>query len=65
MSKQNVISTLGIDPYEIYHGIEAGCEIHTSSTSTKKNTGTLNSFEKCWRSRQICEAVKSLCVLQR
>lgn len=45
MSKQNVIATLGIDPYEIYHGIEAGCEIHHFKYKHKeKYFGTLNSF---------------------
>ena len=45
MSKQNVVSTLGIDPYEIYHGIEAGCEIHHFKYKHKeKYFGTLNSF---------------------
>lgn len=45
MSKQNVVATLGIDPYEIYHGIEAGCEIHHFKYKHKeKYFGTLNSF---------------------
>lgn len=45
MSKQNVVTTLGIDPYEIYHGIEAGCEIHHFKYKHKeKYFGTLNSF---------------------
>ncbi len=45
MSKQNVIATLSVDPYEIYHGIEAGCEIHHFKYKHKeKYFGTLNSF---------------------
>ena len=47
MSKQNVIATLGIEPYEIYHGVEDGCEIHHFKYKHKeKYFGTLNSFGK-------------------
>ena len=45
MSKQNVVATLGINPYEIYHGVEEGCEIHHFKYKLKeKYFGTLNSF---------------------
>jgi hypothetical protein len=45
MSKEKVVATLGIEPYEIFHGIEGGCEIHQFKYKHKEvGHGTLNSY---------------------
>ena len=45
MTKENVVNTLGIEPYEIFHGIENGCEIHQFKYKHKEvSHGTLNSY---------------------
>ena len=45
MSKDQVVETLGIAPYEIFHGIEGGCEIHQFKYKHKEiSHGTLNSY---------------------
>ena len=46
MTKDNVVETLGIAPYEIFHGIENGCEIHQFKYKHKEiSHGTLNSYD--------------------
>jgi len=46
MEKGKVVATLGIEPYEIFHSIEDGCEIHQFKYKHKEvNHGTLNSYE--------------------
>jgi hypothetical protein len=45
MTKENVVATLGVAPYEIFHGIENGCEIHQFKYKHKEvSHGTLNSY---------------------
>ncbi len=45
MTKENVVTTLGVEPYEIFHGIENGCEIHQFKYKHKEvGHGTLNSY---------------------
>jgi len=45
MTKQDVVATLGISPYEVFHGIEEGCEIHQFKYKHKEiQHGTLNSY---------------------
>ena len=45
MTKENVVATLGVTPYEIFHGIENGCEIHQFKYKHKEvSHGTLNSY---------------------
>lgn len=45
MTKEKVVATLGIEPYEIFHGIEDGCEIHQFKYKHKEvSHGTLNSY---------------------
>ncbi len=45
MTKENVVTTLGVEPYEIFHGIEGGCEIHQFKYKHKEvGNGTLNSY---------------------
>ena len=46
MSKENVVTTLGIEPYEIFHGIENGCEVHQFKYKHAEfKHGTLNSYQ--------------------
>lgn len=46
MTKEQVVATLGVDPYEIFHGIENGCEIHQFKYKHKEEShGTLNSYQ--------------------
>jgi hypothetical protein len=45
MTKEKVVATLGVEPYEIFHGIENGCEIHQFKYKHKEvSHGTLNSY---------------------
>ncbi|MEC9303453.1 MAG: hypothetical protein VYD59_03310 [Bacteroidota bacterium] len=45
MTKDQVVETLEIAPYEIFHGIEGGCEIHQFKYKHKEiSHGTLNSY---------------------
>ena len=47
MTKQEVVATLEISPYEVFHGIEEGCEIHQFKYKHKEiQHGTLNSYSK-------------------
>jgi len=46
MTKTKVVETLGIEPYEIFHGLENGCEIHQFKYKHKEiSHGTLNSYD--------------------
>ena len=45
MTKQEVIATLGISPYEVFHGIEQGCEIQQFKYKhTDIKVSTLDSY---------------------
>jgi len=45
MTKQEVVATLGISPYEVFHGIEQGCEIQQFKYKHKDiKVSTLDSY---------------------